>query len=242
MTTEMIQKRIDSTVDRKNKKFETIDRKTKQLEKKRQLLRSAGFEDHIPQDQISSHYDLWNKTYDIEFIEEDIQRNIREIDELDKLIQKYQNQLVNNLEQENVYNNLPPILKTMKEELTRKWTDQDVKRLNSIRKQWINGELDSSTIVKKYGYRTYDSIRSVINEKEIEVENEKTAKFFVLDLYRRVIKVTGEFLDYSNLHLSGHALNGVIVGKLGKAKVETIVAGGWNIQQIHYRCLVHEIQ
>ena len=56
-------------------------------------------------------------------------------------------------------------------------------------------------------------------------------------------KITGDVIDVSGLTLNtDHALDGVVTGKLGKARVETIIAGGYNIQCEHYRALVKEIK
>ncbi len=61
-----------------------------------------------------------------------------------------------------------------------------------------------------------------------------------------VVKVTehvGNITDVSNLRVGyDGGLNGIIIGDQGKAKVETIVAGGYNIQCRHYRCLVHKLK
>jgi len=37
-------------------------------------------------------------------------------------------------------------------------------------------------------------------------------------------------------------VNGLIWSDKGKAKVQTIGAGGYNIQCYHFRCLVHEVR
>ena len=37
-------------------------------------------------------------------------------------------------------------------------------------------------------------------------------------------------------------INGIIVGTEGKAKIQTIGAGGYNIQCFHFRTLIHEIK
>lgn len=53
--------------------------------------------------------------------------------------------------------------------------------------------------------------------------------------------ITGEITDVRGLDIGEKGeLNGFVVGKEGKAKVQTIGAGGYNIQRFHYRTLVHE--
>lgn len=74
---------------------------------------------------------------------------------------------------------------------------------------------------------------------EKTIEEEKTAK--LVDLIARINSVVGTITDASGLYISGKGdINGIIVGTEGKAKVETITAGGYNIQCLHYRTLIHE--
>lgn len=62
------------------------------------------------------------------------------------------------------------------------------------------------------------------------------------DFYARCYKVVGDITDASSLHVGKNgSINGTIVGKLGKAVVETIMAGGYNVQVLHYRVLVTPI-
>ena len=60
----------------------------------------------------------------------------------------------------------------------------------------------------------------------------------LIDLMSRVSKITGEIVDASYLTIKDGNLNGYIIGKDGNADVETIGAGGYNIQIFHYRTLV----
>lgn len=59
------------------------------------------------------------------------------------------------------------------------------------------------------------------------------------NLVARVTKIVGTITDVSNLTISRNLeLNGYIIGTEGTAEVETIGAGGWNIQRFHFRTLV----
>lgn len=75
---------------------------------------------------------------------------------------------------------------------------------------------------------------------EKELERDRKAK--MLDLIYRVNAVVGTITDASNLRISPEGnLNGYIIGEKASAKVETIGAGGWNIQCFHYRTLIHKL-
>ena len=89
----------------------------------------------------------------------------------------------------------------------------------------------------------YEELNEIL-DKEIE------AKYW--NMVERVTKVTGEIIDASDLSIGGDGnINGIIIGKEGNAKLETILAGGYNQniivnvrrgQILHYRLIVNKIK
>lgn len=83
-----------------------------------------------------------------------------------------------------------------------------------------------------------------------KIEEEKNAK--LIDLMTKVSKITGIITDATGLHIENGDINGIIIGKDGKAKVQTIDAGGYNEhvildsgrhgQRAHFRVLIHEVK
>lgn len=83
------------------------------------------------------------------------------------------------------------------------------------------------------------------NEQEREawleraMEEEKRAK--LLDLIGRIMSTVGTITDAAALYIGPEGdINGYIEGTEGKAKIQTIGAGGYNIQCFHFRTLIHE--
>lgn len=73
-----------------------------------------------------------------------------------------------------------------------------------------------------------------------DIEDEKIRKYD--DLVERVTKITGKIVDASGLRIDGRSnLNGIIVGENAKANVQTVEAGGYHIQRLHYRTLVNKV-
>ncbi|HDR7066991.1 TPA: hypothetical protein QCW42_004097 [Bacillus cereus] len=76
---------------------------------------------------------------------------------------------------------------------------------------------------------------------EKTLEHEKQMKMF--DLIQRITKAVGEITDASSLEVNQKGnLDGIIIGDKGKARLETIGAGGWNIVCFHYRTLIKPIK
>lgn len=76
---------------------------------------------------------------------------------------------------------------------------------------------------------------------EKAMEEEKRAK--LIDLIGRIMGTVGTITDATALHIGPEGdINGYIVGTEGKAKIQTIGAGGYNIQCFHFRTLIHEMK
>lgn len=98
-----------------------------------------------------------------------------------------------------------------------------------------------NVLLKKAGFNELSEYERV-SECSIEAlkkENLEKAQQSVLNLIEKVEDRVGKVIDWSNLHFGSNGmLNGRITGNLGSVYVETIGAGGYNIQRFHYRVLL----
>jgi len=82
----------------------------------------------------------------------------------------------------------------------------------------------------------------IFNDKKFKkmLDEDAKAKYdFIVD---RTTELVGHIIDATNLHISNKGdLNGFNIGERGKVKVETIDAGGYNIQCAHFRTLIHKL-
>jgi hypothetical protein len=89
-------------------------------------------------------------------------------------------------------------------------------------------------------YFTSNNVEEGLKKLDKDLQQEANRKYdFIIE---RVNKIAGEIVDASDLHIRAGELNGIIVGTKGSAKVTTIGAGGYNIQQFHFRTLIHEVK
>lgn len=115
---------------------------------------------------------------------------------------------------------------------------KDREERNKIRSQMRSVKANFSN---EWGWIAPYIERNAINleklDKDLKAEAERKYDFII----ERTVAITGTITDASNLHIGedGFELNGFIIGENGKAKVQTIGAGGWNIQRFHFRTLVH---
>lgn len=159
------------------------------------------------------------------------------IQKVKETIETWNERLVKENLIQNRIQNLPESLKSLSEYLNQVWTEYELNRKKSLKEKLQT--VGYREFVKEFSYEAYrhahKSDEEIIKEVGIDV------KYSILDLLNRVSEVAGEVEDWNNVRWVGKALNGTLKGSKNNVRVETIVAGGYNIQRLHYRVLVHKI-
>lgn len=166
---------------------------------------------------------------------------------------KYQKQLKEEEIKSNILNNLPQVLIDFKNNLIKHWDEYDTWKKQTIKEEYKNQPQGIGTeyrqwqynMREKWGRGWYDFL--YITSEQIHKNNVKDAESLVLNLINRTIEFTGEITDCSGLSLDNDnqgylIINGLVIGEKGKARVESIGAGGYNIQRYHIRVLVKEVK
>lgn len=88
-------------------------------------------------------------------------------------------------------------------------------------------------------YVETDGINLEKLNKDLNIEANAKYDFII----ERTNEIVGQITDASNLKIGSKGdLNGYIIGTKGNAKVQTIGAGGYNIQCFHFRTLINEMK
>ena len=94
----------------------------------------------------------------------------------------------------------------------------------------------TSAIIKDYPY--YGRSNEDAERMTAEAVDFKRIQFII-----RTNGITGDEITGADIFLDPSGdINGTITGKNGTASVQTITAGGYNIQCLHFRCLVREVK
>lgn len=229
MKIETLKDRIEKAKETINKKENTIIKKTKMIEKKQKQIEKAK----------EDNEKYWLEA-DIRSLEDDIKRGKKEIEAKKETLTKYELQLKGELEKESLYvKEMPSQFKQLQEALVERWNEWNKNRKATLIEKYK--ELGYKSFIKEYSYNDYDFMK--IDDKKLEATNEKEAKALIIDIYNRVKVITGEVESWEDVHATQGAqgmvvLNGTVKGKEGVAQVESILAGGYNIQRLHIRVLV----
>lgn len=217
MKIETLKERIEKATAKIERKENTIAKKTALIEKKT--------------DECEK-----------EWLREDIARLNDEIEETKNTIAKYEKQLAGEMERESLLTKeIPESMKKMESELVTEWDAYDKNHRDKIRE--AKRTMSYEEFSKKFSTNErYDLMYQT--DEQIHNNNERDAKIMIVNLFNRVKAITGEVTDWSDLKCElgnmGAVLTGFVIGKEGRAEVETILAGGYNIQRLHIRTLVHE--
>lgn len=128
---------------------------------------------------------------------------------------------------------IPEAFRSLKNHLVTEWTIWDEKRKAEMLRD--RETMDLKHFRGKYGYDTSAIERT---HNEFIAANERESNIFIFELYNRVKLITGNVTSWGNINVTARGLNGWVTGDEGSANVETIIAGGYNVQRLHYRVLV----
>jgi len=111
---------------------------------------------------------------------------------------------------------------------------KELKIDHETKKKYMSNHFDVIILnIGMYDNKWQQRINEIVNYEA----NRKYINFL-----NRIKKAVGKTLDCSGLYIADNLeINGIVSGELGKAKIETITAGGHNIQCLHYRVLVNLI-
>lgn len=255
MKAQDIKERLQKAQETVAKKEKTLDKYYKKAEKIRKEIASHGWDEkagRYQKEDTPEHHDCYWMFCDLDDQLEGIKRTQEAIAEKKALVAKYEVQLQEAEEKENlIERTFPAVLKDFQNEVVRFWDKWDMNRKESLKKEYDKMRAENAVkaykeFIKKYTYTTYKFMVYTTAE-EIHRDNVKASERLLINLWNRVKEITGEATDWSDLHLTngneweGCVVNGLVIGTDGTARVETIGAGGWNIQRFHYRTLVHRV-
>lgn len=242
MRIETLRDRIDNAKAKIEKKQNTISKKMAMITKKEDKLVALGFGRDAGVNETRGHDEALWIAIDIKNLTEDIERLSKEVEETKKSLEKYEAQMIGEMERDKALKEIPENVKRMQDELVERWDVWDIEYREKIRKDRY--EMDYKEFCNKYrGINTYDLMYR--SNEQIHNENMQDAKMLILNLINRVKNITGEITDWRGVEATVGTwgmtvLNGLVIGKEGCARVESIFAGGYNIQRLHVRVLVHE--
>lgn len=213
MNSKTLKTRIASIEAQIEKKKKSIERKITKLAKEDYSLKEI----------------LWDE---IKCCEKDLQKMLIKRNDYYRALAKEQER------EEKLEALIPECLRDFRSQLVQKWNDFDMKKRDAI----LKDQAENNDWLKRW---TWDDLywAKDADWENINEVNLRDATAVIEDLIQRTAKKCGEITNWSGLRVTyGNrgfgVLNGFVEGESGKATIESIVAGGYNIQRLHIRVLV----
>jgi hypothetical protein len=219
----------------------TIERHKAQADKKLKIINDNGWDmDNARKYAQCGNNDAWWTITDYQHKLDDIINATEKLEDKKRILQNWKDRLeAAEAKEQKFLTEIPEAMKEMVNELVARWDKYDLEEKAFLKSKYT--ELGYTEFIKKYKFSKYQFM-VYATEKSIHKDNVRSAEAYVMDLYNRIHLITGEVTDWSGIYCAGVALNGFVKGELGAVKIETILAGGYNIQRLHCRTLVHEVR
>lgn len=242
MTVKDLKVKVQKAEEAVQKAQKTIERHTTQMEKKLKVVLDHGWdpEDRYCKHGTAEHNEAYWAICEYADKVQDIKNATKKLEDKIRILNNWKERLVAAEAKEHKFlTEVPECMKVMMQELITQWDVYDMGRRAQLKESYRNKK-SYDDWMKHHSYADYQFM--YMTDEQIHNENVRDAEASVMDLYNRVNAITGEVTDWEYLHWGGKAINGEVHGKLGSVRVESILAGGYNIQRLHIRVLVHEIK
>lgn len=243
MKIEKLNEYITKTEEKITKKEATIEKKQAKiakLQKKVTITQTLEELTWIPSEERTAEMnDQIDILFDISSLEDDIERAEKEITTLKQKLNEYK---IKKAAESAKAAEVPEILKKLMELIITDNDKADLEHQAKLKAEYK--EIGYKPFVQKYNAAKYEFLWK--NAEAIHKDNVAYAESLIFDLIRRTKETIGTITSWNNITINcgTHnipALNGYVEGENGKAQLESILAGGYNIQKLHIRVLVKKI-
>lgn len=265
-----LETKLNSAEDRLTKAITLKGKYEAKVEKLKNQLEEAGYDINLLDTYMWSQepYENYELKYSYKNAKEAVKDSERKIKELTQVRDNWKTKLELQKAKDTEFETIPQVIKDFVHnwrlrvyEITLERVTEYEAKYKEIRKLYDDsfkygyGSPEYRELMDKYkkSYQllinTYGQLVQMIafkrnKEQELNDFLDKEEKAKIFDLIARVTKVVGTITDASGLSIGyqNGELNGIVIGTNGKAEVETIGAGGYNIQIFHYRVLVKKLK
>ena len=232
--------KTEEKIDKKNVALNKKQIKLAKLQKKITIDKTFDELVMIPSDErTTDENNQMDILYDIDELKIHITKTEKEIAALKQKLDEYKNKQNAEVSKEA---EIPEILKSLMVNIIEENDKADAEYQKKLKAEY--NEVGYKAFVKKYKAAKYEFIWK--SSEAIHNNNVNYAKTLIFDLIDRTKDVIGNILSWKNITITYGThnipvLNGYVEGEKGKAILESIYAGGYNVQKLHIRVLIKKV-